>query len=130
MYVKDFDSWNKVKQHVHGEERSVVIRRGEIRWASIGVNVGMEIDGKGESFLRTVLIIDCIGKGLALVVPITSGEKQFPGYIPLVWKGKTDSLCVHHMRVISTKRILRREAKIPSNTLAGIKEQIKKFYSL
>ncbi|MEK7068951.1 MAG: type II toxin-antitoxin system PemK/MazF family toxin [Patescibacteria group bacterium] len=130
MYIKEFDVWNKVKQRVNAEQRGIVIRKGEVRWASLGVNVGMEIDGKGESFLRPVLIVDCIGKGLALVVPITSSGKMLPGYLPFEWKEKTDSLCIHHMKTISTKRILRREAKIPGNTLARIKEAIKLFYRL
>jgi len=50
MYFKDFDKWNIVKKRVHTDEIKVSIRAGEIRWLSFGVNVGSEIDGKGESF--------------------------------------------------------------------------------
>ena len=78
MYFKDFDKWNIVKKRVHTDEIKVSIRAGEIRWVSFGVNVGSEIDGKGESFTRPALVAHVVGAVLALVVPLSTKLKMSP----------------------------------------------------
>lgn len=69
MYQKDFDSWHAVKKRIEAEEQKVYIRAGEIRWIAFGINIGSELDGKGDSFTRPGLIVHVIGSRLALVVP-------------------------------------------------------------
>ena len=130
MYFKDFDKWNIVKKRTHDNELKVSIRAGEIRWISCGVNVGSEIDGKGESFTRPALIIHVVGAVLALVIPLSTKLKDVAGYIPFEFQGKTTSICVHQMRIISQRRILARKGRISDNRLKEIKSQIKKFFDL
>ena len=106
------------------------IRAGEIRWISCGVNVGSEIDGKGESFTRPVLIAHVVGSALALVVPLSTKTKDVAGYIPFEFQGKQISICVHQMRIISQRRILTRKGKISDKRLKQVKAEIKKFFAL
>lgn len=129
MYLKDFDKWNSVKKRLDKEDRGVYIRAGEIRWVSFGVNIGSELDGKGESFTRPALILHVIGSHLALVVPMSTQVKDVAGYFPFDWKGTTTALCIHQMRIISQKRILSRKGRISQSKLRGIKEIVSKFYS-
>lgn len=130
MYFKDFDNWTIVKKRIDLEERKINIRAGEIRWVSFGVNVGSEIDGKGISFTRPALIINISGANIALVVPMSTKVKDVAGYMPIVWKGKTVSLCIHQTRSISQKRILDRMGRIPERRLGEYKAEIKRFFSL
>jgi len=130
MYIKLFDAWNVVKKRVEEEERKVYIRAGEIRWVSMGVNVGSEIDGKGVSFTRPALVLHVIGSHLALIVPMSTKTKSVTGYVPFEWKGITSSLCIHQLKVISQKRIFARIGKIPNNRLKSIKQEINQFYNL
>jgi mRNA interferase MazF len=130
MYKKDYGAWNSVKQRIEKEERKVYIRAGEIRWATVGVNIGSEIDGKGVSFTRPVLILHVIGSHLALIVPLSTKVKDVAGYISFTWKEKTTALCVHQMRVISQKRILSRKGRVSKNRLQTIQREIKHFYNL
>ncbi len=130
MYIKDFENWNFVKQRIDKEERDINIRAGEIRWIMFGVNVGSEIDGKGSSFTRPGLIISISGSNIALVVPMSTKIKDVAGYISFEWKGEIISLCIHQIRVISQKRILRRMGRISENKLQLFKEEIKKFFNL
>lgn len=88
------------------------ILANRIRWISMGVNIGSEIDGKGVSFTRPALIIHCIGSYLALVVPMPTKIKDVVGYLPFQWKGKSTSLCIHQIRIISQKRVLSRLGRI------------------
>ena len=129
MYQKDFDIWHGVKKRIEGEERELYIRAGEIRWVSFGINIGSELDGKGDSFTRPGLIIHVIGHRLALIVPMSTKLKDVPGYFPFEWKGRTVALCIHQLRVVSQKRILSRKGRISHNRLKSIKDEIKRFFS-
>jgi mRNA interferase MazF len=131
MYFKDFDQWNRVKKHTDSEpEQGGIVRAGEIRWAILGVNVGSEIDGKGHAFTRPVLILHVVGKNLALIVPLSTKLKETAGYESFVWRSREVSLCVHQMKVISQKRLLRRQGKISSKRLNDVRAKILKFFSL
>jgi mRNA interferase MazF len=134
MYIKHFLNWIKIKEKIDTEEKvekfsTEVVRKGEIRWAIIGVNIGREMDGKGENFARPVLIIHTIGDSLALIIPLTSKRKTIPGYLDFDWQENKDSLCLHQMRIISTKRLLKRLIKISDSKLNTVKQEIKKFYN-
>ena len=128
MYFKDFDKWNEVKKHTDNNDTKVNIRAGEIRWISFGVNVGSEIDGKGESFTRPGLILHVIGSHLAFVAPLSTKVKEIAGYLPFYWKGTTAALCIHQIRIVSQKRILSRKGRISEGKLKAIKDEIIKFY--
>ncbi len=130
MYIKEFDSWNVVKKRLQKEKRKVFIRAGEIRWAAIGVNIGSEIDGKGVSFTRPVLVLHVIGPNLALVIPMSTKLKDIAGYIRFLYKEKNTSLCMHQMRIISQKRILKRKGRISDKKLETIKKEVQKFYNI
>lgn len=129
MYKKEFDLWNDIKKNLEKAVSSTYIRAGEIRWASIGVNVGSEMDGKGKSFTRPVLVLHVIGKHLALVLPVSTKIKDSVGYLKINFKGKEQSICLHQMKIVSQKRIFERQGKISEEKLKEIKEKIKVFYS-
>lgn len=128
MYIKNHVAWNEVKMQFDSGERKVSIRAGEIRWAAVGVNVGSEIDGKGDSFTRPVLIIHVIGSFLALVIPLTTKVKDTTGYYQFEWKDTINALCIHQIRIVSQKRILARKGKISPDRLNEVKDLVKDFY--
>ena len=43
---KDFDGWNKEKKNVNNNGTQKLFHEREIWWASFGVNIGREQDGK------------------------------------------------------------------------------------
>ncbi|MDB5254823.1 MAG: toxin-antitoxin protein [Candidatus Nomurabacteria bacterium] len=130
MYIKEFNAWNTVKQKINSRENTITIRAGEIRWVVVGVNVGSEIDGKGDSFVRPGLVIKVIGKSSALFVPLSTKIKNVPGYIPFEWKGKMVSLCMHQIRTVSQQRILGRMGKISQKRLKEFKNEIASFFDI
>jgi mRNA interferase MazF len=135
MYVKFFDAWNKMKKEINDEVKLVedfenedsLFRGGEIRWAAIGVNVGSEIDGKGDDFFRPVLILEKVAPDLYFVIPMSTKIKTSLGYRSLALSDKTVSICLHQAKTISSKRIYSRIEKIPSDKLKIVKDQFKKY---
>ncbi|OGG93757.1 hypothetical protein A2609_00695 [Candidatus Kaiserbacteria bacterium RIFOXYD1_FULL_47_14] len=106
---KDFDEWNKVKKRTH--EKSVghesFPKEREVWWCSVGVNIGVETDGKHDTFERPVLIVRIFNKEMLWAVPITSTMKDSPFYYPFLFKNEDRSLILTQIRVMSTKRLLR-----------------------
>ncbi len=130
MYQKKFDEWNVLKQNINDKKSNVTIRVGDIRWIMFGTNVGSEIDGKGNLFLRPGLVLNVIGHDLALVVPLTSKEKQLPRYREFETRGRLNWLCLHQMKVISQNRILHRIERISDARLNEVRQQVVLFFEL
>lgn len=128
MYIKDYQSWSFVKSKLDKKDKSIFIRSGEIRWVSLGVNVGNEIDGKGNDFARPCLILHVIGNRLCLVVPVTSKIKNRSGYMEIDRNGKSETVCLDQIRVVSPKRVLSRIGKLSTDKTSKVKEEIKKVF--
>ncbi len=62
-YHKDFDGWIDLKKLLSSKNPPTFQER-EIWWCSIGINVGFEIDGKNDKYLRPVLIFRKFNKNI------------------------------------------------------------------
>lgn len=130
IYVKNFHDWFKLKPKIDEEKSKAIFRPGEIRWVVLGVNVGSEIDGKGDSFNRPCVVVDSFSDKLVLIFPMSTKIKDVPGYINMNIDGKSISVCIHQARTVSPKRILKRITTISEDKLKSLKEEYKKFYRL
>ena len=123
-YKKDFDTWNGLKKSIEckqGGEAYAYPR--EVWWCSLGVNLGVEIDGKNENFERPVLIIRVYNPHSMLVPPITSKGKEDKFHCKIIVKAKnieTGELYnkpvwvkLTQARAISNKRLLRKVDVVP-----------------
>jgi len=107
---KDFDGWNEVKKQAHENKMSheSFPKEREVWWCSVGVNVGVETDGKNDTFERPILIVRIFNKEMLWAVPITSTVKDSPFYYPFLFKNEDRSVILTQLRVMSTKRLRRR----------------------
>ena len=106
---KDLDRWNEIKKTTH---RNVTVhelfpREREIWWCSVGVNIGVETDGKHETFERPVLIVRVFNREMLWAIPITSTIKVSPFYYSFLFKGESRSVVLTQIRAMSVKRLLR-----------------------
>jgi mRNA interferase MazF len=84
------------------------VRKGEVWWCALGANVGVEADGKHDNFERPVLVLRKFNRDAVLVVPLTSRPKQNPYHAMFHHEGETFSAVVSQIRLVSTRRLLRR----------------------
>lgn len=75
---------------------------------SIGVNIGYEQDGKNEKFERPVLILKVFNRDIFWALPITTKEKTGKYYYRFVYNGNNYSVILSQIRLISSKRLLRK----------------------
>lgn len=111
-YIKDFDEWNKSSKFLDTKEIEVFSHERQIWWCALGVNIGSEQDGKGEHFKRPVVILRNLRRDLVLIAPITSKINSHSDRVMISLLGKECQILLSQIRVISTKRLLRREGRI------------------
>jgi len=106
---KDFDKWNDKKKETQKIDNTVLFYEREVWWCIVGTNVGVEIDGKHELFLRPVVIARKFNKFMALVVPTTTQDKDNKYYLKVSGEdGKTYNACLSQIKTISSKRLYRK----------------------
>jgi len=122
---KDFDSWNKEKKNLEDTGHvELIFHEREIWWASLGINLGDEQDGKNDLFERPILILRKFNKKLAWVLPMSTQEKTGEYYYPLQHNGKTFTVILSQLRMLSVKRFLRFIRKISPNQHSLIKARV------
>ena len=105
---KDFDAWNKNKKELENAPIKKYVHPKEIWWCSLGVNLGAEIDGKNENFERPVIVIKVYNKETMVILPITTKPRADPFHHKIQTAGKTIWVKLTQVRVVSSKRLLRK----------------------
>ena len=75
MRHKNFSEWNKKIEKLQQKVSNTYFYEREIWWASVGMNVGDEEDGKGDNYARPVLIVRKFNKNLFLWIAIIFDRK-------------------------------------------------------
>ena len=107
-YTKRFDEWNNSCKDLDSSEFKGFFRGREIWWCALGVNIGSEQDGTSRSFERPVLVLRGIRKDLLLVIPFTTKISDHPHRIYSESTGTSSQLLLDQIRVVSSKRLLRK----------------------
>jgi mRNA interferase MazF len=74
--TKDFDLWNNDKKKIDQTNRIFYFNEREVWWCSLGVNVGFEVDGKNQNFVRPILVLKTFGNKTCWVLPMTSVKNK------------------------------------------------------
>lgn len=125
---KDFDSWNGYKKKIHKESGNKLYHEREIWWCSLGVNVGFEQDGSGEEYRRPALILKGLSKQTCLIIPLTAASAAHPlrPSVGLVG-GKDARALLSQMRVIDTKRLVRKVGYLDKEIFEHIRKTVKEL---
>lgn len=123
---KDFDSWNKIKKSLDKIEVLPDFHIREIWFCSLGCNIGVEENGKHDNFERPVLVLKKFNKEMLLIAPLTSNHKDLPFYHLLNY-GTISSVMLTQIKIIDTKRLIRKVRTISNDEFIIIKDKIKKL---
>jgi mRNA interferase MazF len=100
--------WWRITIRLRDRQRKPLFKEGEIWWCSIGMNVGVEIYGKGQRFTRPVIIFKKFNKNAFLGIPLTSQLKTGKWYVLVTHGDKTDTALLAQIRVMDSKRLIER----------------------
>lgn len=127
---KRFTEWIDLKARLHLENAHVPhVNEGDIWWASLGENIGFEINGKSRLFSRPVIILKKMMYGFYFVIPTTTQIKDRPWLVPFRHNFVGMEACIHQARPIDYRRLSSRIGQIDESDFFKIRERFKKFFS-
>lgn len=130
MTVKRFLQWIGLKERLHEKQHAAPhVSEGEIWWASVGENVGSEINGKSDLFSRPVIIYRKLAHGFFFVIPTTSQQKTGSWFVPFRQRGKDMVVCLHQARSIDYRRLSSKLGELDAGDLLRIQVGFRDLYS-
>ena len=115
------------------EELNEIIKfsQGNIYFMSIGKNIGYEIYGKKESFLRPVLVYKKLSNETFLGIPLSSKQKIGNYYFTFQYSDKTSSTALlNQMKIFDIRRSAYYDGYINVKDFAKLREQVKEFVDI
>jgi mRNA interferase MazF len=129
MHIKKFLEWIGLKEKLHSIAHAAPhVSEGEIWWASIGENIGTEINGKSLLFSRPVIIFRKLTHGFYFVIPVTTQIRRGTWYVEFNQRDKEMTACLHHARSIDYRRLSTRLGELDENDCSKIKDAFRKLY--
>lgn len=125
-----FNKWNEAKKDIHINKNRIHFRQGEIWFVHIGQNIGYEVYGKGEEFLRPVVVFRKINKNTFLSIPLTSKLKDDKFHCIINFKEKQNSAILTQVKTIDAKRLRYKIGSIDRKIFGKLEKQFIEFYKL
>lgn len=127
VYTKEFDRWNQTKKQTENklDNQSFYFYEREVWWCTIGVNLGVEVDGKNTDFERPVLIVKKFNGLMFWGIPLTSKSKDNPYVIKVEHELGASFAVISQLRLFSSKRILRKIGMINERSFLEVKDTLK-----
>ncbi len=124
--MKDFYNWNKLKIQIDSknEKERIFFKESEVWWVNLGLNIGFEINGKNEKYVRPVIVIKKYNKFSFLSLPLSTVKKE-NRYIYFVGEvsGKDAYANLSQLRNIDSKRLVSKVGLIKSEKFIELKKK-------
>lgn len=125
----DFLLWHKEKYKISSEVfNNLYFKEREIWFCYLGCNIGYEEDGKGERFLRPIIIIKKINKNMFIGVPLTTSSKNRSNrfYYEFNYIREIKSYAIlSQIRCFDYKRLAYKSGRMSIVNFVEIKQKIK-----
>ena len=103
MAEKEFQKWNERKIILHEASRRPFFAEGDVWYCMLGENIGDEENGKGNIFLRPVVVLKKFNSRVFWGVPLTRTTKHGLFYFPIENIGSVAILS--QIRLLDAKRL-------------------------
>ncbi|WFU32429.1 type II toxin-antitoxin system PemK/MazF family toxin [Bradyrhizobium brasilense] len=129
--MKRFFEWLGLKERLHKAKHAPpLVSERDIWWASMGENVGSEINGKSDLFSRPVIVLKKLAHGFYFVIPTTTQLREGTWYVAFQQHGKDVAACLHQARAIDFRRLSSRLGRVDSDDFERVKDGFRKLYKL
>ncbi len=124
---KDFQEWHKKKAVLHDEKERPFFHEMEIWFCSLGSNIGYEQDGRGEKFLRPVIILKKFNQEVCWILPLTKSERTGQHYFSFQFNGQRSNAILSQIRLIDGKRLQYKFGNLDREDFKAIKKRLMQF---
>ncbi|MBU0766569.1 type II toxin-antitoxin system PemK/MazF family toxin [Patescibacteria group bacterium] len=120
-----FDFWNTLKQQLHDKTKERHFKEREIFYTHLGHNIGFEENGKGDKFLRPVIVLRKFNKQVLWAVPLGTTKKKGKYYFTFSFiENRTSTAILSQLRLIDSKRLMNKIGMISNKDFKTLKERI------
>ncbi len=126
---KEFDKWNEVKKEINKTDYDVGFKDRDIFYMKMGQNVGFEQNGKGDEFVRPVIVLKRFNSKMFFGIPLSTKVKEgiFYHSFSFIKKDKSmkNTALLSQMRIFSTNRLLNKIGVVNQEDFKHIKHKLK-----
>ena len=122
--MKQFSKWSTIKQKIEFKNK-VFFKQREMFYAHLGENIGFEQCGKGENFVRPVLVYKKFNNSVFLGIPLSTTLNRGQYYFEFNFKQDKRSIAVlSQIKLIDAKRLDRKIGKINQDDFKNLQKQL------
>ena len=122
---KDFPTWHKKKTVLHEDKIRPFFREHEIWFCTLGLNIGFEQDGRGDGYMRPVIILKKFNNEIFWGIPLTKTQKNGLYYYPFKFGDQISTAIISQIKLIDSKRLNYKIGIINEEDLKEIKNRLK-----
>jgi mRNA interferase MazF len=126
MTLEKFTSWIKQKFRTHEYDKRPFFSERDIWWCQFGQNIGNEENGKGDNFMRPVVVLKKFNRNICLVAPTSRQIKENKYYFMIEYNNQKYSVLISQIRTMDAKRFRKRIARLSKHELNQIKTEVAK----
>ena len=120
--------WCGVKILLWNKPPITMFKEGELWWCCIGMNVGVEIFGKGKRFARPVLVFKKFNAYSFLGIPLSTQQKQGSWYVPIIHDNKERMAILCQIKTYDSIRLTKRIGTLSDNAFSRVKQTFLNLY--
>lgn len=128
--MKYFSKWNCLKEKLHSRNKEQYFKERDVFWASIGINIGYEQDGKGEIFSRPVPIVKKYGKNIFFGIPLSTQIKEGSFFFSFDLNLQKSNALLVQGRTYDSKRLENKIGKISQKDFMKLKIKLRELLNL
>jgi len=129
---KDYQIWTPIKKTLNNiDDPRLFFHEREIWYCHLGENIGFEQDGRGDDFLRPVVIIRKFNNEIFWGVPLTRTQKDLPFYFAFMLQNDTEvpdeksTAVLSQIRLVDAKRLRRMIGYVSEEDFVLLKKKLK-----
>ncbi|MCV6606595.1 MAG: type II toxin-antitoxin system PemK/MazF family toxin [Campylobacterales bacterium] len=127
--MKQYNQWNEVKKDVE-KGKNIYFHEREIFYGHLGENIGFEQSGKGENFVRPILVYKKFNNKVFLGIPLSTTEKRGKYYFEFNFKEEKQSVAIlSQIKLIDSKRLDRKIGKMSIEDFDNLKIKLIRILS-
>ena len=117
--------WHTIKAILNNTESIKYFHEREIFYCHLGQNIGHEQDGKGNAFLRPVIVLKKFNKRLFIGIPTTTQPKKGKFYYKFRFSDQiTDYAILSQIRLLDAKRLNNKIGKLSKDDFKNMKSKL------
>lgn len=123
--MKKFNEWNEVKKATEVINKYPLFKEREIYNTKLGENIGFEQSGKGDEFVRPVLVLKKLTKEMFFGVPLSTTYRDgsfFYGFEFIT--GKHSTALLVQTKLFSSHRLLNKIGMINKDDFKNLREKL------